>query len=437
MQSYLGRIRGLSRDIRLFFVYNLFAVIAHGVFSIVFNLYLLELGMREDDIGTLSLVQILSMAVGGISLSFLVNRLGSWRCVAWGFILFLISSVAIAFAESANLLYLLSAFYGLGLAFLFNTTMPFLVEWGTPRERGQATVFSFSLISLSLTVGALVGGLLPGLLGSAIGSLGDQTLLLYRWTMVIGTLFAGAGLIPLWMMTEARSGRPAVHDTIVAEPVTASEFRRVRMDMGMFIAVGAVMSIGVGMVLPFYNVYLVTMGASTREVGYIVSLSGALAAVIGLTAPAMARQLGALNTVFILRTLSVPLFLLLIPFPSMAIGVGAFMIRQIGFSMAWPVDSVFIGEILPPKARAQVFGLRSAAWNFCSAIAAWAGGRIIVRSGYEWIFFSVAAFTGLSALMFTIYYRRHPLIKLEQIPSARSYRRQRDGELLEASQLST
>jgi MFS family permease len=86
--------------------------------------------------------------------------------------------------------------------------------------------------------------------------------------------------------------------------------------------------------------------------------------------------------------------------------------------MAWPVDSTFIGELLPPKARSGVFGLRSAAWNLGSALSVFIAGKIIVRTGYDWTFVSIVGFTVLSALVFTLYYRRHPLIRAGQIPSA-------------------
>ena len=432
MKTYLGNIRSFSADIRLFLIYNLLANVGYGVFALVFNLYLLKLDMREDDIGALSAVQTVFMGVGGLSLGFLVNRLGSWRCVAWGFLLFLVASFGIAFAETPAPLYALSALYGLGLAFLFNTTMPFLIEWCGTRGRAHATAVSFSLISLSITIGSLVGGLLPGLLGSMTSSIDDGSVAAYRWTMVAGTAIAALGAIPLWFMADARSGRAAATESIVAEPVNAEQRLQVRKDMGIFIFVGGVMSIGIGMVIPFYNVYLVTLGASTRQVGLIFAISSACAAVIGLAAPALSKYFGALNTVFFLRSISIPFFLLLIPFPSMALGVVAFIVRQSGFSMAWPVDSVFIGELLPPRARASVFGLRSAAWNLCSALAAFIAGKIIVRTGYDWTFVSLAGFTGLSAIVFSLYYRRHPLILMGQIPSALPFRREREGERLEA-----
>jgi MFS family permease len=417
MRAYFQNIRTFGPTIRLFLIYNLFANVGFGVFQLVFNLYLLELNMREDDIGAFSAVQTISMAAGGLSLGFLVNRLGSWRCVVCGFACFLVASTAISFAEARWTLFVMSAAYGLGLAFLFNSNMPFLLEWSSRRQRAQITAVSFSLISLSLTIGSLAGGLLPDAIGAIVPGAESGTASAYRWTLIAGTIIAGIGMIPLILMKEAR-GRAAVTESLVPEPSSSTERRQVRADLGIFILVGGLMSLGVGMVVPFYNVFLVSLGADARQVGLVFALGSACAAVIGLGAPALARRVGALNAVFFLRISIAPFYLLLLVWPTLGLAVIAYLVRQTSISMAWPVDSTFIGELLPPKARSGVFGLRSAAWNFGSALSAFFAGKIIVRSGYDWTFVSIVGFTTLSAFIFTMYYRRHPLIRAGQIPSA-------------------
>jgi MFS family permease len=108
----------------------------------------------------------------------------------------------------------------------------------------------------------------------------------------------------------------------------------------------------------------------------------------------------------------------MVAWPSLGLAVIAHLVRQTSISMAWPVDSTFIGELLPPKSRASVFGLRSAAWNLGSALSAFLAGKIIVRTGYDWTFVSIVGFTALSTCLFTLYYRRHPLIRAGLLPSA-------------------
>lgn len=437
MRAYFQSIGKFSPSVRLFLVYNLFANAGFGVFQLVFNLYLLELNMREDDIGAFSAVQTVAMGLGGLTLGYTVNRLGSWRCVAYGFGLFLVASTSIAFAEVRWTLYALSALYGLGLAFLFNSNMPFLLDWCERRQRAQATAVSFSLISLSITLGSLVGGLLPGTFGALVPTVDSGSLEAYRWTLVAGTAIAAIGAAPLLMMTDARTKRPAAPEAVVQEPTTRLERRQVRQDMGVFILVGGLMSLGVGMVAPFYNVFLISLGADAREVGLVFALGSAVAAVIGLAAPAVARRLGALNAVFVLRVMVAPFYLLLVLWPTTGLAVICHLMRQTSISMAWPVDSTFIGDLLPPKARASVFGLRSAAWNIGMAIAAFIGGRIIVRTGYDWTFVSLVGFTALSAGVFTLYYRRHPLIKSGGLPSALPPKRDLPGDAAGAKPMPT
>lgn len=433
VRDYATNVRGFHPDVKRFLVYNLFANVGYGVFQIVFNLYLLGLGMREDDIGAYSAAQTICMGLGGIALGMLVNRHGSWRCVFAGFVVFVFASTVIAFAESRYLLFALSATYGIGLTFLFNTTMPFLMEWETRAQRGHAAAVSFSLISLSLTIGSLLGGLLPNLFGALVANGDGDSIAAYRWTLLAGTAIAAIGLLPLLLMQQARRGRAATPESLVAEPTTRGEKRQVRADMGVFVVIGGLMALGAGMVIPFANVFLTERGADTAQVGIIFAASSASAAGLGLFAPALSRKLGAIDAVMWLRLSVVPGFLLISVYPALGLAVMAFVVRQTGFSLAWPVESTFIGEILPPRSRPAVFGLRSAAWNLGYALAAFVGGKIIVRTGYDPTFVSISAFTAVSAVIFSLYYRRHPLIRGGHVPSALPPGRTRPAPVGEAA----
>jgi MFS family permease len=226
------------------------------------------------------------------------------------------------------------------------------------------------------------------------------------------------GLIPLFLMDAPRRGRPRETQTAAVTDDSPGERRQIRLDVAVFVACGGLMSLGVGMVQPFYNVFLSELGASSRQTGFIFALGGAVAAVIGLSAPAVASRYGALRAVLLLRASFVPFYLVLIFAPSISTAVVAFLVRQIAISMAWPIDSTFIGDVLPPKARTSVFALRSAAWNLGFAGASFLAGKIIVHSGYGWTFFNLCVFTLLSAALFVGYYGRHPAVRAGHVASA-------------------
>ena len=411
MAEYIRQIRGFRRDVKLFLLYNLLVNVGFGVFQLIFNLYLTELRLREDDIGAFSAAQTLSMAAAAASMGLLIARLGIWRCIVGGVAVFLVSSYGLAFAEHANLLLLLSATNGIGLAFLFTATMPFVIEWARRDQRQHVSAVVFSVISLAATLGALLGGFLPDLIPA--GGVGA-----YRWTLVAGTTIGTIGLVPLFLMGPARRGKAPADPTAPKEAEGVEERRQVRRDTGVFVLIGGLMALGAGMVMPFYNVYLRTLGAGAREIGYVFALGGFSAAVIGLLAPAVARRFGSLRAVPLVRLAVVPFYVLLILAPGYGLAVLAHIARQTSISMAWPIDSTFIADVLPPRARAAVFGLRSAAWNVGFSLASLAGGALIVRRGYDATFAGLILFSIVSMALFWLYYARHPRIRAGEIPGA-------------------
>ena len=410
----LGNLRrqfNFSRDIRLFLLYNLLANVGWGVFALIFNLYLRELGLREDDMGTFSAVQTLAMAGGAASMGIVLDRLGIWRAIVSGVSLFLAASLALAFAEQRAVIVVLAAVSGVGLAYLFTTTMPFVIAWTKRDQRQVVSTLAFSVVSLSLTMGSLLGGFLPGALP------GDDVQT-YRWTLVAGTGIAALCLLPMLAMGPARRGRELPDPTAAKEATGAAQRRQVRRDMAVFVLVGGLMAVGAGMVIPFYNVFMTTLGADSTTVGYVFALGGFSAATIGLLAPAVSRRLGSLWGVALVRLSVVPFYVALILVPGLPLAALAHIVRQTSISMAWPIDSTFISEVLPPRARSRVFGLRSAAWNLGYSGASLVAGFLIVRVGYNVTFLDLIGFTILSMAIFVGYYGRHPRVRSGELSGA-------------------
>jgi MFS family permease len=400
-----------SRDVRLFLLYNLLANVGWGVFVLIFNLYLRELNLRENDMGAYSAIQTLAMAAGAATMGPVLDRLGVWRATFGGVVIFLASSFGLAFAEVPVIIYVLAAVSGIGLAYLFTTTMPFIIAWTRRNERQFVSALAFSVVSLSITLGSLVGGFLPG-------AIPGSELQAYRWTLVAGSLIATLGLVPMLMMGPARSGRGLPDPTAAREAADASERRQVRRDMTVFVLVGGLMAVGAGMVFPFYNVFLTSLGASSATVGYVYAIAGLCAALIGLSAPFISQHLGSLYGVVVVRLAIVPFYLALVFVPALPLAAVTHIVRQTSISMAWPIDSTFIAEVLPPRARSRVYGLRSAAWNLGYALASLFAGFLIVRYGYAVTFVDFAAFSILAMAVFFVYYSRHPRVRSGELSGA-------------------
>jgi MFS family permease len=415
-----------GRDINLYLAYILLANIGFGVFTLIFNLYVYALGYREDTIGVFNSVQTFTMATTAMMLGPLVRRYGLWRVIVGGVGVYGASGFALALSTWAPAIALLSGLAGAGLAIIFTSTMPFIIEHGRYDQRTTVATVAFSFASLSVTLGSLVGGFSPILLSSAIPAVEAGSAAAYRSALIAGSLLGMAALVPLLRMGAARRAHQAVttaatHQDIPTE--SQDDVRQTRRDVMVFVLVGLITAVGAGLVVPFFNVYLQSLGARPREIGIVYAFAGLVAAGVGLTAPMVSRRFGSLNAVLMIRGMPLPFFLLLVIAPWYGLAVVAHVFRQVSINMAWPVDSTFISELIPGRLRASVFGWRSATWNLGIGLSSIAGGWLIVRYGYEATFVGFVLFTTASILLYTLYYQRHPRVIAGEIPSALSSRK--------------
>jgi MFS family permease len=104
--------------------------------------------------------------------------------------------------------------------------------------------------------------------------------------------------------------------------------------------------------------------------------------------------------------------------PNLPLAAVTHIVRQTSISMAWPIDSTFIAEVLPPRARTRVYGLRAAAWNLGFSAASLVAGVLIVNVGYQVTFLDLIVFTALAMVIFVGYYSRHPRVRSGELSSA-------------------
>ena len=406
-------------------MYTLVANISIGVFALVFNLYLLQLGLRENFIGGFNALYTISIAGTALSTGWLLNRFGVWKCVTLGTAGFIATSAVLSIVTTPAALLALAVLNGIATSFVFTPVMPFIVELTRSRQRAEVSALVFSLTSISTVLGSLLGGWMPRLLAFAF-DLERPSAVAFRLTLLIGLAVAAFGIIPLMRMSPQRKqNRPAdsaADATQAGLPdLPAGEVRKHLM---VFVAVGGLMSLGAGAVFPFYNVFLFDIGASAGQIGLIFAIGWTIAAMVGLAAPAIARKLGSQKAVAIVRLIPVPFYLVLIFQPVLGLAVLVHWMRISSVSLGWPIDSTYISEVLPAKARTAVFGYRSAAWNVGFSISSLAAGATIVRYGYGPSFAAYAIFMTAAMVLFYGYFSRvrsNIMAEPEIIPAPATY----------------
>ena len=405
-RAFLLQVQQFRRDIRLFLVYNLFSNVGIGSFLLIYNLYLIQNGFSESFIGIYNATTTVALAGVAMSMGPLIGRFGGWYCITYGTILFVVASAGLALLSSPIPILLVSVLAGAGTAFLITPIMPFILEWESAENRGIATAFAFSINSLSLTLGSFIGGWSPLLFGTLF-AFEIQSVASYRLALLLGLRVAAIGLIPMFRMVEARLHSGEEEGSFSAFPELPTTRQEVRRDIMVFAGATGVLALGIGSVMPFYNVYLNTLGMRPSRIGMVFALAGIVAAIFGLLVPIIAKKWGELTALFWIRLAPVPVFVLLVAFPHLAVAAVAHVMRTATLSMSWPLDSGVMGVVLPARARANGFSIRSGCWNLGYAISSLVAGVVIVTIGYGATFIAFALFTTLSTLLFVKYFRNH------------------------------
>ncbi len=403
MQHLSHELKAAGRDARLFLAFNLLAFVAWGVFQLVFNLYLRALGLNEDAMGIFAAGQTLGMAAAGAALGSLFERQGMWRCLVVGVILFALSGFALAFVEFFPAIVAFGVLTGIGIAAPFTATMPFIMEAVAVDRRQLISTIAFALLGLSMTLGSLLGGLLPDLLAA-------EPVAEYRWTLVAGVAAAACSLVPLMLMSPERRHAHARGRSTRSSEGSPEAVAQGRKDGALFVAVAAMFALGFGALLPFYNVYLASLGSSARTIGLIYAVAGLCQAAVGLCAPPIIRRFGTLGVTAGLRLAPLPLFALLVFMPGVGLATLAYIVRAALYGPTIPAESGFIAEILPASVRSHVFGLRVTSWNIAWAAGSVAAGWLIVRAGYPPVIVIFIVAMVVANVIYVLYVRRHPLV---------------------------
>ncbi len=406
--EYREAVRRFSRPARLFLFSTTLSWMAHGVSSVLFNLYLTEGGFRESFVGRVVSLNALGVALLALPAGVLADRWGRRRCIVLGTVLEGLGLAARASMLSPGVIAGASFAVGAGQALYAIAAAPFITEHSEARERTHLFSAFFAVELLAAVVGSMLGGWTPRLLlhlpaGGALGLLGA-----YRVTLLLGAAIAMLAALP--MVALAGVHEAALHHTPAGPGRAARQL--VPLSLNAFL-IGA----GAGLVIPFMNLYFaVRFQCSSAQIGVFFSIAAISTAFATALGPALARRFGKLRTATAMELLSLPFLVTLGAERHLATAVGAFWLRATLMQAGTPLINAFVMESLPPALRARASSLNNTVWNAGWAVSATLSGLIIQRFGYAVPFYITAVLYATAALTFYASFRRQPEIHAEAAP---------------------
>jgi len=397
-------LRLFNRDVRLFLIAVALLRFATfgGIYTVLFNLYLLRLGYGPEFVGLVNAVGMLASAIFSMPAGALGRRWSPRRVMIVGLSLVAVGYGLLPMAEFALPAWregwIIATYFvaWLGATLYLVNSHPFLMAITGAEERNHA--FSIrAALRLVAFAGSLVAGLLPGFLGARLGvSLDDPAP--YRYPLLIAAVMLIPAVLVLLATSEVSSA-PTYRRLSGAGPAPYGL-------IALLALVGLFRQAGSSAAMTFFNVYLdAGLHVPTVQIGTLSAASNLVAVPAALATPLLMERWGNGRT-YLSASLATALSLLplaLIPHWGAA-GLGYIGMIALG-SITFPAFSIYEMEIVSPDWRPTMSGAISMATGIGRSVIALTGGYIIATVGYRSFFLTAIVLTTVGALLFGACFR--------------------------------
>ncbi len=397
--GYASKIRLFSHNARAYLAYYFLLSIHLGIYGVIFNLYILRLGYKEDLLGLMLCIVYISTGVAAVPAAFLCDRIGRKYTLLLSIILTSASLLVLYTLTSTDWLLLLSIAYGIGTSLYTIAGSPFLMENSTADERMHLFSVNSALSQVAYIIGSIVGGSMPNFL--SIAGIDPTGPMVYRYTLFISLALIVISAIPILYMTETRKRvKPIKRFAVLGATITSTKIWKL-------IIINGLVGIGAGMIVPFFNVYFHSvLSASTDQIGLIFS-AGEVVMIVGLTIiPMMTERLGKIKTIAFTELASIPFLIMLAFTANIYVAAFAYMMRMTLMNMGNPAINNFNMELVTEEQRATVSSLTTMSWYLCMSLSAYLSGIMMANSNYVQPFMiTCLAYIASASLYYIFFYR--------------------------------
>ncbi|GKW46422.1 MFS transporter [Planococcus sp. NCCP-2050] len=391
-----------NRNIKFFMLANVLIQIGLGVFMVMYNLYIKELGMPETVNGKVISMTATASALMLIPAGFLSDRFGRKWIIIAGAVFGAMTLFYRSFTITETPLVTAAFLTGLFMAFVQVSGVPFLAENSKPSERVQMFSIYFALMTVANVVGSLLGGVISDVFQTILDM---EAVYAIRWSLLAGAFIYSCGLIPL-LSLKSRSTEieeKVSHDPLV--PANDINLKKNLIVIFHFSFASLLIGLGSGLVVPYLNLYFSNrFDASNTYIGLILSLGSAMTAVAMLIGPMLVRKVGKVKALIIFQVLSIPFLILTAYTTSLFLAAIGFLLRQALMNAGNPIQSAIAMEVVHDKYKGLANSLNQVVFNVGWATMGPLAAGLVVAFGSYWGYAYAFTITAGLYVVSSIYY---------------------------------
>jgi MFS family permease len=397
-QEWATQFQSYNRNIRLALLGTVFIQVGMGIFMVIYNFYVRELGYTEQVNGQIISMNSLATALILIPAGILSDRLGRKKVMIFGALLTGCFLILRSITEAQSLLILFAFLTGLTMAFVMVSGIPWLAENSTEGQRVHLFSMQFAIMTAANVVGNILGGTLTD-----VFSLRFSEVASIRYTLLIGACIFLIGLIPMLKFKEASRMKGSKNSKSINNGFASSKNKY--MMIILFAIPALLIGFGAGLVIPYLNLYFSDrFGASNTLIGLIISLGQAATAVAIIIGPLVVRKVGEVRAVVILQLLSLPFLLLTAYTEHLWLAAVGFLFRQALMNAGNPIQTSLMMSMVDDSVKGLANSVNQMVFNLGWALMGPVSTGIVLQYGTYWGYATVFTVTASLYLIGSVYY---------------------------------
>lgn len=381
---------------------NVLIQIGMGVFMVMYNLYIKELGMPETVNGQVISMTATASALMLIPAGFLSDKFGRKWIIIAGASFCAITLFYRSFAVAETPLVTAAFLTGLFMAFVQVSGIPFLAEHSRTSERVHLFSVYFALMTLANVAGSLFGGLISDVFQLFFEM---DAALAIRWSLLFGALLFTAALIPLLQLdSRPPTAEEKVHTRIELD-TTDTGLKKNLIVIFHFSFASLLIGLGSGLVVPYLNLYFANrFDASNTYIGLILALGSAMTVVATLIGPLLVARVGKVKAMLLFQLLSIPFLILTAYTTSLLLASLGFLLRQALMNAGNPIQSAIAMEVVHNKYKGLANSANQMVFNIGWATMGPVAAGLVISFGSYWGYAYAFTITAVLYLISAIYY---------------------------------
>ncbi|RLF90721.1 hypothetical protein DRN46_02965 [Thermococci archaeon] len=358
-----------ERDTRLMILSAILANLAWGLFSVIFQLYMKEIGYTSKEIGEVLAIYGISLSSVALPSGAIADRFGRKSTLIVGYLLEIISLLLLLISKEMSIIRISFLFSGISAALSHPAYQALFALHTREMERGFSSLAFFSTFSSSM--GSLMGWI-PEVLSGKLGELRA-----YYLSLLIVFSFFVLSVVPLiWVSPhrdELKEGRRKER----------TSFRRIYREKAMLklIFLNGVIGFGAGLTIPLFTYYFSEkFSVGPGPIGTLYTVNGLMMSPLFLLSSRLSDKLGLIKAIFYPQLFSIPALALIPLSKSFEVASILYVYRTAMMNMSNPLITTLGMKLTKEEIRATFSAAFQLSWTVLNSIGTLLGGKLMASS---------------------------------------------------------